>query len=320
MAEAHIVAHAGCCLTPQSLRLLNHALVCTQGVAFDNAYGVDSLAVSPGGGLSVVVEAGSAFIEGANFAGEGMYFVSNDAPVSLQLDPADAADPRCDLVIAQVDGNATDCADAWVLTTVTGVPAPVPTCPAVPAGALLLAEVTVDAAATSVTPGDISDERVAYGLCGLESLAPPGLMYDSGWTQEGLVFGTNWESFMPSGENVVEYRRVGWRITARGLVRRIGSDMVGSVAGNLSTMVSLPGANRPLRQEVYSNASNANVSTGAATAGTAHTHRVFQSTVTGAPLRVTMNATGGISVHVPDGQTLAVGQWVSLAGVDFYRN
>lgn len=166
MAEAHIVAHAGCCLTPQSLRLLNHALVCQEGVAFDNAYQTDSLAVTANDlGLSVIVAAGSAFIAGVNYAGEGMYFVSNDGPVSLQLNPADPADPRCDLVVAIVDGNATDCADAWVLTTITGVPAPVPACPAVPGGALVLATVEVPAGATAVLPANIDDLREPYQSC-----------------------------------------------------------------------------------------------------------------------------------------------------------
>lgn len=179
MAEAHIVAHSGCCITPQSLRLLNHALVCTEGVAFDEAYGVDSLAVTAGGeSLTVVVDAGSAFILGDDFAGEGMYFVSNDAPVTLELDPADAADPRCDLVIAQVDGTATDCADAWILTTVTGVPAPTPSCPDVPPGAILLATLDVAAGATSLTAGDVNDAREAYEYCGAPAF-PYRLAYEA---------------------------------------------------------------------------------------------------------------------------------------------
>lgn len=168
MAEAHIVAHSGCCITPQSLRLLNHAFVCSEGVSFDNAYGTSSLQVTAGstGGLTVDVAAGSAFIEGVNFAGEGMYFVSNDSTVSLVLDPADAADPRCDLVVAQVDGNATDCSEAWVLTTVTGVPAPDPACPDTPPGALVLASVLVPAGATTIVAADITNLRVAYQSCG----------------------------------------------------------------------------------------------------------------------------------------------------------
>jgi hypothetical protein len=166
-------------MTPQSLRLLNHALVCTEGVAFDNAYGTDSLAVTAGSeSLSVVVAAGSAFIEGGEFAGEGMYFVSNDADVTLELEGADPADPRCDLVIARVNTTATDCPDAWVLEVLTGVPAPVPTCPDVPVGAIPLATVEVAATATSITQADVTDQRQAYEYCGAPEF-PYRLVYNA---------------------------------------------------------------------------------------------------------------------------------------------
>lgn len=164
MAETHIVAAEGCCLTPQSLRLLNRAIACQEGVSFDMAYEVPPLFVSPeGAGMNVVVNPGSAFIEGDVFTGEGMYFVSNDAQVSLTVPAADPADPRCDIVVAQVDGAAEG--QCWELSIVSGVPAPQPACPAIPDSAIQLAQILVPAAATSIESGDITDTRESYGTC-----------------------------------------------------------------------------------------------------------------------------------------------------------
>lgn len=236
VAEAHIVAHSGCCITPQSLRLLNHALVCQPGVAFDNAYGTSSLVVTPAGGaMAVDVAAGSAFILGADFAGEGMYFVSNDAPVTLEVDPADAADPRCDLVVALVDGTATDCESAWVLTTITGVPAPEPTCPEVPEGAVGLATITVPAGAIEVVAGDITDARSAYELCGLiEPEILVGLPATAG-------VNTGWQR--DSSTRLVRYGRQRWLhlVVLRGpAAPPVVSDQRGDVNGPLGLVTLHP--------------------------------------------------------------------------------
>lgn len=305
MAEAHIVAHSACCLTPQSLRLLNHALVCQEGVAFDNAYGTSSLEVTPGAaGMNVIVEAGSAFIEGGNFAGEGMYFVSNDAQVTLPIDPADPADPRCDLVIAQVDGTATDCADAWVLTTVTGVPAPDPACPAVPSGALVLATVQVPAGATSIVAGNITDQREAYSSC-----TPV-----TDWSSDGIDFTSAWANgASPGADNRLEYKVIGDVIYWRGLARRLE----GASGNQTLLMFTIPTDLAPTRVEILAQLSNLLQSTGNATEGTPHTHSVARSGQTGPAVRVEFDPNGEVTVTLAVAQEFDANQWVSLGGVSY---
>lgn len=198
MAETHIIAKEGCCFTPQSLRLLNKAIACGQGVSFDGAYGVSPLNVTAeGGGRNVRINAGSAFVEGDRFAGEGMYFVSNDSPVVLTIPPGDAADPRCDLIVARIPETGSTC---WELAVIQGIPLPEPECPPVPDSALVLAEVTSPAGAGVITNDDVRDVRQSYTTC----------------TGEGV-----WRDFTPEFSNtnfdtvVARYTETGDTVTVR---------------------------------------------------------------------------------------------------------
>lgn len=140
------------------------ALVCEEGVAFGVCGG--DLEVVPGGGMNVQAQSGAAFIEGENVACQGMYFVQNDAPVTLAIAASDPTDPRIDLVIAHVyDAAYGDAETAWHLEVITGTPSPAPTAPTAPANSIVLAEVFVPAGATEITSANITDRRQAYGMC-----------------------------------------------------------------------------------------------------------------------------------------------------------
>lgn len=159
------------CSPAQALRLAQSGTVCQQGVAFNVLMGgSSSLEVTAGGGLSVDVAPGVGFVDGGstNF-GRGMYAVAADTATNLPLAAADPSLDRIDLVYAQIRdseyGEAAPGSSDWILAVETGTPGsgspPSPTPPALP-----LAEVTVQAGAGSVSPGDVGDVRQPYVACG----------------------------------------------------------------------------------------------------------------------------------------------------------
>jgi len=118
------------------------------------------LAVTQNGtpNMSVNMGIGRAFISGNSSLVQGAYVFTNDAVLNVVIAPADATNGRRDLVCAQVretieDASGFNDARAFV---VTGTPAAVPVDPAIPAGCLVLARVTVAAAVTSITNANIT--------------------------------------------------------------------------------------------------------------------------------------------------------------------
>ena len=167
------------CHTAQGDRLVVAGMVCAPGVSFtpaaaDNG-GADSLAVTPAGGLQISVDRGLAYVLGTPQASRGIYTVTNLTPTTLGVSPADATDPRVDLVVAQVRdsqyGEAAAGSSDWRLFVVTGTPAPTPPDPAVPDSSLVLARITVPAGASALTPSNIEDLRKPFRRCGLEASA-----------------------------------------------------------------------------------------------------------------------------------------------------
>lgn len=110
-------------------------------------------AVTNGVGLSLNVTSAAVWVDGA------MYQVP--AATNLALAAADPTDDRIDLVIARVTAGAPEFA------IVTGTPAPAPEAPALPAGAVAIAEVEVDAADT--IPGSATDRRL-FGAISMDLL------------------------------------------------------------------------------------------------------------------------------------------------------
>lgn len=115
--------------------------------------------------MSVNVAAGTALVRGANQL-QGVYAASNDATVNLTIAAADSTNPRWDLVILEVrDSNYSGASDDARLVVVQGTPAASPSDPSLVSypTALVLARVTVDAGATSITTAKITDLRTAAG-------------------------------------------------------------------------------------------------------------------------------------------------------------
>lgn len=122
--------------------------------------------------MSVNVGAGEAFVPGtqvSNVSGhtfntQGIYFCLNDSTVNLTVTAADPTNPRIDLVVLQViDTQYSGASDGAQLAVVTGTPAASPVAPSAPSNSITLARISVPANATSITSGDITDER-AYSV------------------------------------------------------------------------------------------------------------------------------------------------------------
>lgn len=137
-----------------------------------------------GANMSVDVAAGAAWVKGDSDANaQPTYRVRMDATQNITLAGADASKPRIDRIIARVyDSAFAGTSLVWQLETVSGTPTTGATLTnlsgagAVPATALLLANVLVPAAAGSIVTADLADVRrwaIAGGSVSPMSAGPP---------------------------------------------------------------------------------------------------------------------------------------------------
>lgn len=158
----------------QDLRLLIGALLSDLGGPSSNALGVGSgvrngtgnpMQVAVSSGLSVTVAPGYAFVQGSAAANTGTYMVTLDATPTLTCATADPSNPRIDSLCVTVTDLGTSSSTA-VVQIVTGSPAGSPSPPVLPSNSLLLCNITVPAAAASLTSGNLSDQRVFMAAAG----------------------------------------------------------------------------------------------------------------------------------------------------------
>ena len=159
--------------------------------------GAGDLLVSQNGtpNMSVNVAAGRCVIQGTqNTTYQAVYEALNDAVVNLTIAAADQTNPRNDLVVASVqDAQYSGSNNQWLLQVVTGITAPTPSDPTVPANSITLARVRVNAGAGSITNSVITDLRPALAttanLAGqlVQATGLTGAQQTSRWT--GAVAG-----------------------------------------------------------------------------------------------------------------------------------
>ena len=122
----------------------------------------DELAVGPTvpAAMSVSVGTGMALIQ-------GRYYI-NDSDLTLNVEAADPSHPRIDRVVVRLEATPGRTVHAVVKK---GTPAPSPVPPGLTRTAetweLSLAQVRVEAGATSIVAGKITDERGNTSLCGV---------------------------------------------------------------------------------------------------------------------------------------------------------
>lgn len=123
-----------------------------------------SLAVSQrgsGANMSVDVSAGTAVILGTetNLALDMMPFRS-DATQNVPISTANPSNPRIDVIVARwQDVEGSGATNSKTIAVVIGTPAASPAVPALPANSIPLAQVRVNAAATSIVNANITDRR-----------------------------------------------------------------------------------------------------------------------------------------------------------------
>ena len=125
----------------------------------------DLLVTAPVSGMSVNVATGEVWVPGTSSSTQGGYYGRVSSTTNLSVAAANPSNPRIDLVVAVVTDSAySGATNTFAVAVVTGTPASSPSPPAVPTSAITLAQVAVPAAVTSITSGDITDERVLAAL------------------------------------------------------------------------------------------------------------------------------------------------------------
>lgn len=114
--------------------------------------------------MNLTVKGGGAWIAGAQSATEGAQAVVNDDDSqTVTISTANGSNPRIDSVVLQVRNSVySGTHDDAILTVVKGTAAASPTPPALAADELLLAQVLVGTAVTSITNANITDGRVLF--------------------------------------------------------------------------------------------------------------------------------------------------------------
>jgi Ni,Fe-hydrogenase III small subunit len=149
-------------------RMADGLLGARQGVVFTRGSCQDlKVMASAVPDVNITIRAGACFVSGTQVADQGMYHVYNDADMVIPLltnNPANASNPRYDVVVARLqDQQYSGVTDLPTIEMVTGTPAASPVVPAVPTNCLILANVLVPAASTTVTQANITDRRVPAG-------------------------------------------------------------------------------------------------------------------------------------------------------------
>lgn len=166
----------------QDVRLAIAALVSSLGGASGNALSVgggvhpatsNPLGVAASSGLSVTVNVGYATIPSASANG-GAYTTILDSPATLTCVTASTVFSRIDSVCITVADGGTS-SSTVVVQIVTGTPGASPVAPTLAADSLLLCNITVPANATTLTSGNLADQRTymagAGGITHVQSAA-----------------------------------------------------------------------------------------------------------------------------------------------------
>lgn len=145
--------------------------------------------------MGVNVDSGIAAISGSENSTQGVYWVLNDAIVTVGITTAHATLPRIDIIQVRVrDAFYSGVDNNAIIDAKAGTPAASPVAPTPDANALVLAEVLVGAGVTSITNANITDKRKYYsGVGGVISVPSESDLTDFTTTtvSEGQLIWTN---------------------------------------------------------------------------------------------------------------------------------
>lgn len=117
------------------------------------------LLVAAASGMNITVNNGVAFVQGSAALDSGLWALVLDTVVTLTVTAADPSNPRIDNACLTVVDNG-DNTSTFVVQIQAGTPASSPVAPALPGNSLLLATIQVNAGATSITSGNLTDQRL----------------------------------------------------------------------------------------------------------------------------------------------------------------
>jgi len=138
------------------------------------------LLVSASSGMNITVNNGVAFVQGSAALDSGLWALVLDTVTTLTVTAADPSSPRIDNVCLTVVDNGNN-TSTFVVQIQAGTPASSPAAPALPGNSLLLATIQVNAGATSITGGNITDQRLfTAALGGILRCASPAQYPGSG--------------------------------------------------------------------------------------------------------------------------------------------
>lgn len=117
--------------------------------------------------MAVQVFSGICYVAGTEAATQGLYACINDASKTITVSTAHGTLPRIDTLVARVyDSAYSGALNEWRLEIIAGTPASSPVAPTLPNNSLPLSNITVGAAVTSITNGNLQDRRIYASAVG----------------------------------------------------------------------------------------------------------------------------------------------------------
>ena len=141
-------------------RFMDAAALAYNGASYGGVYqNLSRMLVAAQSGMNLTVDAGTAVVPSAAGVTDGAYRVTNNQQRVLTAATADNTNPRIDLVVAGVTDHGDNTSNGFV-EILAGAPAASPAAPSKPPNSIPLAQVRVNANASTITSGNITDVRV----------------------------------------------------------------------------------------------------------------------------------------------------------------
>jgi hypothetical protein len=167
--------------------------------------------------MGITVGTGVVYIAGTEGTSQGGYTAIAPTTTNIAVTAAHATLPRIDIVVAQVQDQVySGVTNTWSLAVVAGTAAASPVAPAAPNNSVILANIAVAAAVTSIVNANITDKRpyLAMGIIPVAAVADlPTVAF------EGMF------AFVRANDSFYYYDGAAWqRNTERyaGIVKLIG--------------------------------------------------------------------------------------------------
>lgn len=114
--------------------------------------------------MGITVATGMCYVAGTEGTSQGAYACMNPTATDVTVTAAHASLPRIDIVVARVyDTIFSGALNQFSLEVIAGTPNASPSAPATPNNSLVLAQIAVGAAVTSIVNANITDKRPYIG-------------------------------------------------------------------------------------------------------------------------------------------------------------